>query len=74
MVNMNASKNARNAASIINRQNCGGPKKAGLVSKTGFWFLSSNPRLNRAVNVQMRMCIPNRTVQTQRYGYQATLG
>ena len=35
MVLMNSSKNARNAASIANRQNCGGPKKAGLMGGIG---------------------------------------
>jgi hypothetical protein len=35
MVLMNAGKMARNAASIVNKQNCGGPKKAGLMGYIG---------------------------------------
>ena len=75
MVLMNASKAARNAASIVNRPTCGGTaKKSGLVPRVGF-FLSSNPNLIRASNTQYGlMCIPNHTVQTQKYGYHATHG
>ena len=51
MVLSNASKMARNQASIINRFTCGGPKKAGLAPTVG-WFLSSNPNLIGAVNTQ----------------------
>ena len=51
MVLMNASRMARNAASIINLPNCGGNKKAGLAPTVG-WFLSSNPNLIGAVNTQ----------------------
>lgn len=51
MVLLNASKAARNAASLINRPSCGGPKKAGLAPTVG-WFLSSNPNLIGAVNTQ----------------------
>ena len=51
MVLMNASRMARNAASIINLPNCGGVKKAGLAPTVG-WFLSSNPNLIGAVNTQ----------------------
>jgi len=32
---MSGSRNARNAASIMNRANCGGPKKAGLMGFIG---------------------------------------
>lgn len=46
---MNASRMARNAASIINLPNCGGVKKAGLAPTVG-WFLSSNPNLIGATN------------------------
>jgi hypothetical protein len=69
------SKMARNAASIVNRTNvCGGPKKSGLAPTVG-WYLSSNPSLIRATNTQFGLvCIPNRTVQTQKYGYHATHG
>ena len=51
MVLLNASKAARNAASLINRPTCGGVKKAGLAPTVG-WFLSSNPNLIGAVNTQ----------------------
>ena len=72
---MNASKKARYVASIINRPNCGGPKKGGLAARaTGFMITTSNPRQIRAVNMIIPLCVPNRTVQTQRVGYQATLG
>lgn len=52
MVLMNGSRSARNAASIVNRQNIGGGwKKAGLAPSVG-WFMSSNPNLIGAVNTQ----------------------
>lgn len=72
---MNSSKMARNAASIVNRPNCGGTaKKTGLAPRVGF-FLSSNPSLIRATNTQYgNKCIPSRTIQTQSYGYHATIG
>lgn len=75
MVLMNASRNARNSASIVNRTNiCGGSKKSGLAPRVGF-YLSSNPNLIRANNTQLGLvCIPNTTVQTQKYGYHATHG
>ena len=74
MVYMSGSKNARNAASIINRPTCGGPKKAGLSPSVG-WFLTSNPTLIGAVNTQFGLvCRPNTTIQTQSYGYRATIG
>jgi hypothetical protein len=73
MVLMNSAKSARNAASIVNRTNvCGGNKKGGLAPSVG-WYLSSNPNLIGATNTQFGlMCIPNRTIQTQQYGYRAT--
>jgi hypothetical protein len=75
MVLMNSSRSARNAASIVNRTNtCGGQKKGGLAPTVG-WFMSSNPSLIRATNTQFGLlCIPNRTIQTQSYGYRATIG
>ncbi len=49
---MNASRSARNQASIVNRTNvCGGSKKSGLAPTVGF-FLSSNPNLIGATNTQ----------------------
>ena len=71
---MSGSKNARNAASISNRTNvCGGPKKAGIVSRQGF-FMQSNPSLRGAPQSLPLICVPNKTVQTQKYGYSATHG
>ena len=74
MVLMNSSKSARNAASICNRTNvCGGPKKAGIAPRVG-WYLSSNVNLIGAPQTIPRFCIPNTTIQTQKYGYHATHG
>jgi hypothetical protein len=74
MVLMNAGKAARNAASIVNRPNCGGIKKGGLAPSVG-WYLSSNPNLIGATNTQFGLtCRPNFTIQTQSYGYRATHG
>jgi hypothetical protein len=71
---MSGSKSARNQASIVNRQNvCGGPKKAGLAPRVG-WYLSSNVNLIGAPQTIPRFCIPNTTIQTQKYGYRATIG
>ena len=74
MVLFSAGRNARNAASICNRTNtCGGQKKAGLAPRIG-WFMQSNPTLMGAPQSIPRFCIPNRTIQTQKYGYRATIG
>lgn len=74
MVLMSAGRSARNQASIVNRTNvCGGPKKAGIAPRVG-WFLSSNPNLIGAPQRLPLICVPNRTVQTQKYGYHATHG
>jgi len=74
MVLMSAGKSARNQASIVNRTNvCGGPKKAGIAPRVG-WFLSSNPNLIGAPQRLPLICVPNRTIQTQKYGYSATHG
>ena len=75
MVYMSGGKMARNQASIVNRTNiCGGPKKGGLAPQVGY-FISSNPNNIRATNTQYGLiCIPNRTTQTQKYGYRATIG
>ena len=76
MVYMSGSKAARNAASICNRTNiCGGMKKAGLGPSTGYWYMSSTRgKLQRAPQSIPLFCIPNTTVQTQKYGYSATHG
>jgi hypothetical protein len=71
---MSAGKSARNQASIVNRQNtCGGSKKSGLAPRVG-WYLSSNVNLVGAPQTIPRFCIPNTTIQTQKYGYRATIG
>jgi hypothetical protein len=71
---MSAGKAARNQASIVNRTNtCGGNKKAGTAPRTG-WFMQSNPTLRRAPQRVPLICVPNTTVQTQKYGYSATHG
>lgn len=70
---MSGSRAARNQASISNRQNvCGGPKKAGLAPRIG-WFMQNNPTLMGAPQSIPKVCIPNRTIQTQAYGYRATI-
>jgi hypothetical protein len=70
---MNAGKMARNAASIVNRPSCGGCKKAGIAPRIGF-FMQSNPSLRGAPQSLPLICVPNRTIQTQKYGYHATHG
>jgi hypothetical protein len=70
---MSGSKMARNAASIVNKPTCGGPKKAGTAPRVG-WFMSSQPFLLRAPQNNPTLCIPSRTIQTQKYGYRATIG
>ena len=75
MVLMNSSKMARNAASIVNRPTCGGTASIGGLAPTIGRFISSNPNMIGATNTQFGlMCIPNRTIQTQSYGYRATHG
>ena len=74
MVYSSGSKMSRNQASIVNRTNvCGGPKKAGLAPRVG-WFMSSQPFLIRAPQNVPLFCVPNTTIQTQKYGYRATHG
>lgn len=74
MVYFSGGRNARNAASICNRTNtCGGQKKSGLAPRIG-WFMQSNPSLMGAPQSIPKLCIPNRTIQTQKYGYRATHG
>ena len=74
MVYMSGSKMARNAASITNLPNCGGSaKKAGTAPRVG-WYLTNNTMLIGAPQSVPRVCIPSRTIQTQKYGYRATIG
>jgi hypothetical protein len=75
MVYMGGSKASRNAASICNRTNvCGGVKKAGLAPSSGFWYMQNNPMLNGSVLTMPLRCVPNTSIQTQKYGYRATIG
>ena len=73
---MSGSRSARNQSSIVNRTNtCGGGSKKGGLAPTVGLFLSSNPNLIGATNTQFGLrCIPNTTIQTQSYGYRATIG
>lgn len=73
---MSAGRNARNQASIVNRTNtCGGGSKKGGLAPTIGTFMSSNPNLIGATNTQYGLtCRPNLTIQTQSYGYRATIG
>jgi hypothetical protein len=73
MVYMSGSRNARNQASIVNRPTCGGNKKAGTAPRVG-WYLSNNVNLIGAPQSVPLICVPNRTIQTQSYGYRATHG
>lgn len=73
MVYYSGSRAARNAASICNRTNiCGGAKKSGLAPRVG-WFMQSNPTLMGAPQSVPRFCMVSRTIQTQKYGYRATI-
>ena len=74
MVLMSAGRAARNSASIVNRQNvCGGVKKAGTAPRVG-WYLTNNTMLIGAPQSVPLVCVPNTTIQTQKYGYRATIG
>ena len=70
---MSGSKAARNQASIVNRPTCGGNKKAGIAPRIGF-FMQNNPSLRGAPQSLPLICVPSYTVQTQKYGYKATIG
>jgi hypothetical protein len=74
MVLSNASKSARLQQSICNKTNVGGGnKKAGTAPRVG-WYLTSNTMLIGAPQSVPLFTIPNRTIQTQKYGYRATHG
>jgi hypothetical protein len=65
MVLSNASRMARNTASITNRPTCGGNKKSGLAPSVG-WFMPSNPNLIGATNTQFGLvCKGNYTNASQ---------
>ena len=70
---LSTSKKTSSVASIANQSTNGGNKKAGTAPRVG-WFLSSNPMLIGAPQSIPLFCIPNRTVQTQKTGYRATIG
>ena len=75
MVLYSAGKMARNAASITNRPTCGGPKKGGLAPSVGHPMSALGGHLIRTTNTQQYLfCMPNTTIQTQKYGYRATIG
>ena len=75
MVYMSGGKAARNQASIVNRTNtCGGNSKAGLAPRSGYWFMQSNNTLRGSIQTMPLFCIPSKTIQTQKYGYRATIG
>ncbi len=77
MVYMSGGKAARNAASIVNRQNvCGGDKKAGIPSRIGYNRLSvgRNGCNSRAPTCMPTKCVVFKITQTQHYGYRATIG
>jgi hypothetical protein len=59
MVYMSGSRNARNQSSIVNRFTCGGPKKGGLVPRTG--VLAANlSAYQQATNTQFGLiCMGN---------------
>ena len=74
MVYSSGSKASRYQQSICNRTNtCGGSKKAGIAPRIG-WYLSSNVNLRGAPQSLPLICVPNRTIQTQKYGYSSTHG
>ena len=73
MVYMSGGKMARNAASIVNRPTCGGNSKAGTAPRVG-WYLTNNTMVIGAPQSVPMFCMPNRTIQTQKYGYRATIG
>ncbi len=73
MVLLGASKSARHQASLVNRPTCGGTaKKMGLPSTIGRPF--SGLHFYRTSHLMSMICVASKTIQTQRYGYRATLG
>ena len=75
MVYMSGSRNSRNSASICNRTNiCGGMKKAGTRPWVGRPTLGNNSSFIGAPQSVPLFCLISRTIQTQSYGYRATIG
>jgi hypothetical protein len=75
MVYMSGGRNSRHQAAIIVRTNtCGGVKKAGLCPRATMSMRTQfNPNLAGSVNTMPLMCVPNRTIQVQQYGYRSTI-
>ena len=81
---MNAGKMARNAASITNRANAGGVKKAGLRPTSGAFYLTSKPSAMLSCAPQLNLippigssipCFPVVVGNTTHArGYRATIG
>jgi hypothetical protein len=67
---------ARNNAKIIGRTNvCGGIKKAGMTNLVGFnRVFNLKHNLARVITQQSKVCVISSVIQTQNYGYYATLG
>ncbi len=67
---------ARHIAKIIGRTNvCGGVKKAGLATLTGFPSVMGLRHVQARVQTQQsKVCVISSVIQTQRTGYRATLG
>ena len=66
---------ARNNAKLIGRTNvCGGIKKAGIANLTGFPSVMRFRHVQaRVLTQQSKVCVISSVIQTQRYGYRATL-
>ena len=66
---------ARNNSKLIGRTNvCGGMKKAGIANLTGFnRVLGLNHNKARVLTQRSDKCVISSVIQTQRYGYRATL-
>jgi hypothetical protein len=73
MVYSSGTKMARSTQSIANRPTCGGNMKAGIVSSIGY-NLSNHSALKRTIQTMPLTCVVDRTIQTQKYGYRATIG
>jgi hypothetical protein len=79
---MSGGKSARNQASIVNRPTCGGDKKGGLAPTVGNTYsmrpqiyLRCAPQVSFCPTPGQLPCFPiSRTIQTQKYGYRATIG
>jgi hypothetical protein len=74
MVYMSGSKSARHQSSLVGRTNvCGGIKKAGTGYTVGLARTTQKHILARTVRSVPKVCTISNVIQTQRYGYKATL-